>query len=417
MRVCITLEERFRRTPDGSVWSGASGTCGYSFWQRYLTAFDRVKVIARVADVQAPEPHWIRADGEAVVFHALPYYIGPVQYARRYFSVIRSIRGSVAGDDAVIMRVPSVIAHRLERQLARSRPFALEVVGDPYEVLAPGSVNHPLRPFFRTQMTSQLQRQCRTAAAIAYVSGETLQRRYPPNPMAFCTAYSSIELRDAAFAPVPRVITTRPCPLRIVSVGSLALPYKGFDTLIDAAAACVHAGLDVDVTIVGDGRCRTDLERRTQACGMERRIAFRGQLPAEAVRHELSRADLFVLASKTEGLPRAMIEAMASGLPCIGSAVGAIPELLDSESLFERGNAPALARKVAEIVNDPARMTRMSARNLRVAREYHSSVLTERRREFYTYVREATRHWNKGSAADLRQPETPAAPASFSTDL
>jgi len=59
-------------------------------------------------------------------------------------------------------------------------------------------------------------------------------------------------------------------------------------------------------------------------------------------------------------MPRAMIEAMARGLPCIGSAVGGIPELLSSEDLVSRGDAGALALKIMEVVSQPDRMTRMS---------------------------------------------------------
>jgi glycosyltransferase involved in cell wall biosynthesis len=90
---------------------------------------------------------------------------------------------------------------------------------------------------------------------------------------------------------------------------------------------------------------------------------------------------------------------MARGLPCIGSAVGGIPELLQPENLVPRGDAPALARKIREVVEDPERMARMSPGNLARARDYHTSLLTGRRREFFAYVHEATRQWNAGKSA------------------
>ena len=56
-----------------------------------------------------------------------------------------------------------------------------------------------------------------------------------------------------------------------------------------------------------------------------------------------------------------MVEAMARGLPCIGSAVGGIPELLPADDLVTPGDAPGLARKLQEVLSDPARLARMTA--------------------------------------------------------
>jgi glycosyltransferase involved in cell wall biosynthesis len=380
------------RTPDGRVWSCYKS---HSFWTRYLDVFDQVQVVARVADVATgPEPTWKRADGEAVTFHAVPYYVGPVQYAQRFFSIRRTIRNGIGEGDAVIMRVSSPIALHVESQLAPLRPFGLEVVGDANESFAPGAVQHPLRPYFRWRFTRELKRQCRKAAAVAYVT-KVLQRRYPSREKAFWTSYSSIELDDTAFAPAPRSFTSRSGPIRLITVGTLAVMYKGFDILIDALSACTKEGVNLELIIVGGGRYRDELERRARVAGIEHRVIFKGELPAgEAVIKELDRADLFILPSRSEGLPRAMIEAMARGLPCIGSNVGGIPELLSTEHLVPRENAPALARKIKEVLSDPPRMTRMSATNRARARDYHNAALTARRREFYEYVRQATHDWN-----------------------
>ena len=123
-------------------------------------------------------------------------------------------------------------------------------------------------------------------------------------------------------------------------------------------------------------------------------MRFLGQLSAgEAVRALLDAADLFLLPSRTEGLPRAMIEAMARALPCIGSTVGGIPELLAPEDMVPPGDAGALARKIREVVTDPERMCLMSARNLEVAREYRDDLLRERRTAFYRHVRTQTEQW------------------------
>ena len=93
----------------------------------------------------------------------------------------------------------------------------------------------------------------------------------------------------------------------------------------------MQAGHDLTLRVVGDGKRRPDLEALAAQLNCRERIVFAGQLPSTAIIGELDRADLFVLPSRQEGLPRAMIEAMARALPCIGSDVAGFPELLPLE--------------------------------------------------------------------------------------
>jgi L-malate glycosyltransferase len=91
---------------------------------------------------------------------------------------------------------------------------------------------------------------------------------------------------------------------------------------------------------------------------------------------------------------------MARALPCIGSAVGGIPELLSHESLVPRGDAVALARKMTEVVREPGRMAKMAKANLETAGKYCDSILGPKRREFFECVRSATQDWTRGLSTD-----------------
>jgi glycosyltransferase involved in cell wall biosynthesis len=88
-----------------------------------------------------------------------------------------------------------------------------------------------------------------------------------------------------------------------------------------------------------------------------------------------------------------MLEAMARALPCIGSNVGGIPELLSSEDLVSPGDVDRLADKISEVLSDPQRMARMSERNWRVSQEYRYDVVRSREMEFYRQVRIRTEQW------------------------
>ncbi len=393
MHLIVSLEHRFSRTPDGVVWTQTMFP--HSFWQHYLTVFDHVRVVARVRDVAAIPEDWQPASGAGVSFVSIPYYVGLQQYLLQVRRIQQVANNAVGSRDAVILRVGSPIAACIEQALRRTgHPYGVEVVGDPYDVFAPGAVHHPLRPFFRWWFSRQLRRQCAGACAAAYVTAEALQRRYPPDPAAFTTHYSCIELSEAALVTTPRPAQPEQHSFQLIMVGSLEQLYKAPDVLIDAVAACVRQGLDLQLTLVGDGKHRAELEQLAVVRGIEQRVHFRGQVPAgAAVRAYLDQADLFVLPSRAEGLPRAMIEAMARGLPCIGSTVGGIPELLPAEDMVPPGDVAALARKIREIVTDPERMARMSARNLEQARQYDKNILGRRRNAFYSYLRQYTIAW------------------------
>jgi glycosyltransferase involved in cell wall biosynthesis len=393
MNVVVALEHRFDRTPDGKVWTQVAFP--HSFWMRYLEVFDRVRVVARVREVASVSGDCKRADGEGVSFAAVPYYIGPWQYLQKASQVQRAARNAVAANDAVILRVGSQIASCIQPMLSQTNhPYGVEVVADPYDVFAPGAVKHPLRSFFRWWFPRKLRHQCAGACAAAYVTEGALQRRYPSGSGAFSTHYSSVELPPSAFAAAPRFDDRDKQSFTLVSVGTLAQLYKAPDVLIDAVATCVQSGLNLKLVLVGDGKHRSELEARSQARGIADRVCFLGQLTAgDAVGAQLDKAELFILPSRQEGLPRAMIEAMARSLPCIGSTVGGIPELLPPEDLVPPGDPTALADKIREVVTNPERMTRMSARNLEKAKDYRDEVLQERRNQFYRYVREMTEKW------------------------
>lgn len=399
MKVAVALETRFVRTPDGAVWS--LGWLDGTFWQRFLDVFEQVKVIARVGEVPEPPARARPADSTGVSFASVPYYVGPWQYAVRYRALRKITSRVVSADEALILRVPGAVGSLVGRTaLKRGRPFGLEVVGDPAEVFA-GGVRSILAPAARIAATRALQTQCRRASAVAYVSEKTLIGRYPPNPSAFVTEYSTIDLRDEAFVAGPKPYAKRPSPLNVVTVGSLEQLYKGPDVLIRAVDLAFRSLVEMipdavppRLTLIGDGKHRMELEGLARAHGLADRICFTGQLPAgDAVRAELDRADLFVLASRTEGLPRAMIEAMARGLPCIGTNVGGIPELLGAEQLVEPNDIAGLAQKIVQLAMDPERLRRLSEGNLKNAHVYHASVLRPRRRAFYQEIRDRTADW------------------------
>src|SRR5207302_10872482 len=137
--------------------------------------------------------------------------------------------------------------------------------------------------------------------------------------------------------------------VRLGFIGSLEQVYKGADVLVRAVAACRRKGIAVDAEFVGDGRYLSDYQQLAAELGIPPNVKFLGRLGAgKPIFDFLDSVDVFVMPSLTEGLPRAMIEAMARGCPCIGSRVGGIPELLEQCDLVKPGDPEALAGTIME---------------------------------------------------------------------
>jgi len=385
--VHVTIEDVLVRDNQGRLFS--PNGFGDAFWSRYLAVFERVVVVARVqagdgagrlAEITLPE----------ISVHAVPPYRGFIDFLRNRTAVRASLIQAAAAPGACIVRLPGNLGFVLWKARRRlGAPFGVELVGDPADVFGRGGVGGLLRPVFRTLFVRGTRQACQAAAATAYVTARTLQNRYPPAAGRPTNHFSSVELPPAVFASNPRTTVREEEPFTIFAVGSLDQLYKGFDVLIDALAKLTAQGRDIHVRIAGEGRRLPVLQEQVRALKLEERVVFSGHVSRDAVLGEMRNCDLFAMPSRTEGLPRAMIEAMALAVPAIGSRVGGIPELLDAHDMVEPDSASALAGLIGAVLDDPARRLIMSARNLETARGYSSEVLTPRRRTFYEAVARA----------------------------
>jgi glycosyltransferase involved in cell wall biosynthesis len=114
-------------------------------------------------------------------------------------------------------------------------------------------------------------------------------------------------------------------PIKILAAGRLSHE-KGFDVLIGAIALLKASKIAVQLTIAGEGPQRTELEAQILAAGLAGAVRLAGY--ADDMNRLYDEADMFVLCSRTEGLPMVLLEAMSRGVPVIATAVGEVPEVL-----------------------------------------------------------------------------------------
>lgn len=397
MKLTLIFDHRFYRRPDGRI-------CGHNvysydfFANRYLRVFDEVSILARVAESNDPQFETMKGtEGPGLKVVPLPDWNGVFGFVRNRPTIIQKTLSVVGDGSVVLMIVPGGLASILFSTLKRrGQPFALEVVGDPWDAFQPGAYDHPLRPVLRRWLSRGLRKQCEAASAASYVTNHYLQSRYPCSGMS--AGISDVVLPNSAFVSHAKQNGASPA-IKIVCVAGMN-KYKGHGILLEALAICNGSSLPIEVVLVGGGGLRAVIEQKAEVLGLASQIRFAGQLPAgEAIRRELDAADLFVLPSLTEGMPRALLEAMARALPCVASEVGGVPEILSPDATVPKGDAQALARKLLRVMRDPAWLSEMSQRNLLKAAEYKEDVLAARRSDFYRYICQVN-----GQPAD-RQPQ------------
>jgi glycosyltransferase involved in cell wall biosynthesis len=143
-------------------------------------------------------------------------------------------------------------------------------------------------------------------------------------------------------------------PLRLLAVGRLA-PEKGHAILLEALAQVTARGVRTELEIVGGGDRLEALRRVARELGVADRVAFAGHVGQREIAQRYAAADVFCLSSLGEGLPVALMEAMASELPVIAPRIHGIPELVDDGRnglLFPPARADALADAIVALAAD-----------------------------------------------------------------
>jgi colanic acid/amylovoran biosynthesis glycosyltransferase len=143
----------------------------------------------------------------------------------------------------------------------------------------------------------------------------------------------------------------------VLCVGRLVAD-KGQRVLVEAVDRLRREGVDVHVTLAGDGPDRRELEERVRTLGLRDHVTFAGAVDQRRLRDLYASADAFCLPSFAEGLPVVLMEAMAAGLPVVTTRVMGIPELVEhgvTGALVPPGRVDALAAALHELAIDPAR--------------------------------------------------------------
>jgi glycosyltransferase involved in cell wall biosynthesis len=253
--------------------------------------------------------------------------------------------------------------------------FAARSLGLPHVTIFHGRTGCTGRVRAYERLDTFLLRRSQAVIAVSHASADTLYRNgvpyarihhvpngvEPPDPSHETVGAIRREFGLSASTPM------------IVYAGRLS-PEKGLDTLVEAATQVLSRIPDSTFFCVGEGPEREFLKREVRRRHIESRVVFPGyRRDIDAFYQDM---DIFVLPSRTEGMPLSLLEALARAKPVIATAVGGVPEVIDDGRtgvLIPPGNPDRLARSLLDLLADRERAALLGARGADLVRARYSA--------------------------------------------
>lgn len=368
---------------DGPRWQDEKGNqfgtaADVEMYNRYQYLGEKVEFLMRVVKVQTPHTLLNISHVGLRVISIIPF--NRPKLLKNYFKSKKEIIKQVESADIIVVRLPSTIGSvALDFAKKINKPYIVEVVACPWDALSNHSILGKLyAPFSRIK----LKRLVADAAYVIYVTKEFLQNRYP-------TKYLSTNISNVVLLDFPQKnlkdnyysnfdINKK---IEITTLGVVNLSYKGHEYVLKAMASLLKEGYTINYNIIGGGD-NSRLKNIIAEEGLQNKVNLVGKIPHDEVFNVLDHTDIYIQPSETEGLPRALVEAMSRGCACISSDAGGMPELLDDRVIFKSKNVDDLVSKIKYLQNKNHLMEQ-SKLNFEKAKDYKFEVLEKKRHDFY----------------------------------
>lgn len=289
------------------------------------------------------------------------------------------INKAVKEHDVIIVRLPSaagVIAFKHAMKL--KKPVLVEFVACVYDALW----NYDWRgKILANYKFKQYQQLMKDATHTIYVTNNFLQSRYPSLGKTIGCSDVELQVLDK------RVLSTRltkikrtKSPLKLATVAAIDVKYKGQADVIKAIATLKKHNLYFKYDIIGQGN-PDRLQKLIDSLNVGDLVSIIGAVAHNQIFENLKEIDIYIQPSKQEGLPRAVVEAMSIACPVLGTDVGGVPELINQECLYSKGNITALTNLLANVDQDF--LLRNAKLNFEKAKDYQKESLDFSRIQFY----------------------------------
>lgn len=353
--------------------------CSYGFddkfCDRYIQNFENFRIMACHTKAKGNEKKFSNKVKENISFVTFSSIKDILKRKTR-----KKIEDEINQSECLIVRLPSFIGLMSLKYIKKlNKPYLIEMVGCPWDALW----NHSrVGKFVAPIMYLLCKNVIKEAPYVVYVTNEFLQNRYPTKGKSIsCSNVILPENDENVLQQRLNKIRNEKYDKKII-IGTCATAgsrYKGQQNIIRALKILKNKGYEVEYQLVGGGDT-SYLKSIAKKYDSYENVKFMGVLAHNEVFEWLDTIDIYVQPSLTEGLPRALVEALNRGCPAIGSDAGGIPELLGKENIYKRKSYKEFA-DVFEKAN--INKEELAIRNFEKAKEYEKNKLEARRSEFF----------------------------------
>ena len=347
---------------------------------RYATVFGNVGIVTRVDRTNTlstyTETDKLTVDKYRVIEY--PNYLTLRGIFANKRNSTKQLENEISKCDALIIRLPSFLGSKCVKIAKKyQKPFLIELVGCPWDSLRNHGLTGKLLAPYMCLMTKH---QVKKASDVLYVTNEFLQRRYPTQGHQIGCSDVELQHDNQNTLCCKSEHTRNEKKLILGTVGKIDLKYKGHATVIKAIKKMKDNGYDVQYQIVGPGD-KSYLENCAITNNVIDNVVFTGAMSHDQIFEWLKTIDIYIQPSLTEGMPRALIEAMSKGCPCVASNAGGMPELLDKKFIFPKGNTDQLVKILINASNNG--LFTQGVRNKEFTKQFSPDVINEKRMAFY----------------------------------
>lgn len=300
-----------------------------------------------------------------------------------------SIKKVVLESQLVYTKLPASIGMiAMHYILKYDKKHIVEMVGCPYDSLNNygsilGKILAPIMYFINRYYVKKAQN-------VMYVTDKFLQKRYP-------NKNNNIGCSDVNIENIDEIILNKRLKkiskfnknntIKIGLIGSLNVNYKGHEIAFKSISK-LKDKYDIELHLLGTGN-KEKWSNLINKLNIKDNIYFDGTLPSgESVYKWIDELDIYIMPSLLEGLPRALVEAMSRGCPCIGTKTGGIIELLPNEMMIKKKDFKDLTQKIEKILNNKDLMEKCAIQNFNKSKEYLKDNLAKKRNYFYNKILE-----------------------------